>query len=751
MSSAKIILAIILVTSWKSGASKAPTLSPFIRHYEMLNYNLDAVHQQHRRAVRSLGQQNVELTFTAHKRDFHLRLRRDTSVFLPSVTLETSSGKEVPDVSYFYNGELAGEEGSYCHGSITDGLFQGKIHVGEETYAIEPAANYLKDPESHSVIYEAKDLDYSSLGSSGCGMVSEMQKRMEEKMKEMQKEEQKQEEVHDDGSSYFSRHKRQAPLAQTCTLYIQTDIEFYKRFGESKQAVVQQIGEHVQAASAIYSRTDFGEYKDINFAVAKIRIFTGLSDDYPFSNPNLGVEKYLDLASKGDFSAYCLAYTFTNRDFANGILGLAWIATTVAGSTGGLCAPELSRGGTTLNTGIVTTNNYGMPVPPLMSHNTFAHEIGHSFGSNHDPATDQVCSPGGTRGNYLMFAYATSGTLANNDDFSTCSIREITNVLGSVFTGTSKRNCFVSMSSVTLCGNEVVEDGEMCDCGFEETCDDPCCIAQNADNTRTNACQLKVTAECSSQQGNCCDRETCTFLSTNVVCQMEDECSLSANCSGSSYICGTGAAKPDRTTCDGGRKFCRSGGCSESVCIISNLEECQCKSDNEKCQVCCQNIGQPQSCVAASRINIVGPGNTVLNKVHGSPCDDYMGYCDVFDICRLANEDGPLAGIIRKIFYNEEDQLTDVIWTWIKTNWWVIVIVIVIMIIVMFLVVFICERLIPTTNPWHKEREEMSRRSSVNVRLQKKRNRGSRYYGDQPNQPSFDQHPDNAESRATRF
>ena len=44
-----------------------------------------------------------------------------------------------------------------------------------------------------------------------------------------------------------------------------------------------------------------------------------------FAPANIGVEKFLDLASLGDHGAYCLSYVFAHRDFSGGVLGLAWI------------------------------------------------------------------------------------------------------------------------------------------------------------------------------------------------------------------------------------------------------------------------------------------------------------------------------------------------------------------------------------------------------------------------------------------
>ena len=48
-------------------------------------------------------------------------------------------------------------------------------------------------------------------------------------------------------------------------------------------------------------------------------------NDEKFDSANIGVEKFLDLASLDNHEAYCLAYVFAHRDFSMGVLGLAWI------------------------------------------------------------------------------------------------------------------------------------------------------------------------------------------------------------------------------------------------------------------------------------------------------------------------------------------------------------------------------------------------------------------------------------------
>ncbi|XP_016119748.1 disintegrin and metalloproteinase domain-containing protein 10-like, partial [Sinocyclocheilus grahami] len=123
--------------------------------------------------------------------------------------------------------------------------------------------------------------------------------------------------------------KRRAAQAEknTCQLFIQTDHLFHKYYG-SREAVIAQISSHVKAIDSIYQSTDFKGIRNISFMVKRIKINTTEDEKDP-SNPfrfaNIGVEKFLELNSEQNHDDYCLAYVFTDRDFDDGVLGLAWV------------------------------------------------------------------------------------------------------------------------------------------------------------------------------------------------------------------------------------------------------------------------------------------------------------------------------------------------------------------------------------------------------------------------------------------
>ena len=56
-------------------------------------------------------------------------------------------------------------------------------------------------------------------------------------------------------------------------------------------------------------------------------------------------------------------------------------------------------------------------------------QVGHNFGSKHDPVSGAQCAPGGSTGNYIMYASSVTGERDNNNDFSACSKQMVGAVL----------------------------------------------------------------------------------------------------------------------------------------------------------------------------------------------------------------------------------------------------------------------------------------------------------------------------------
>ncbi|KAL5494125.1 hypothetical protein EMCRGX_G015402 [Ephydatia muelleri] len=103
------------------------------------------------------------------------------------------------------------------------------------------------------------------------------------------------------------------------------------------------------------------------------------------------------------------------------------------------------------------------------------HEIGHSWGSYHDPATTPSCS-----NVFIMNQYAQDGSQPTHKMFSNCSRTSIGAVLSA-----KAQNCF-TVRGTGVCGDYVVTSGEQCDAGLL------------GDTCWTDACQLRSTAMCRS-------------------------------------------------------------------------------------------------------------------------------------------------------------------------------------------------------------------------------------------------------------
>lgn len=332
----------------------------------------------------------------------------------------------------------------------------------------------------------------------------------------------------------------------------------------------------------------------------------------------------------------------------------------------------------------------------------------------------QECRPGGLNGNFIMFASATSGDRPNNSKFSSCSIRNISNVLD-VLVGNMKRDCF-KVSEGAFCGNKIVEQGEECDCGFnEEECKDKCCYPRLISeydlsiNGSAKGCTRRTKTQCSPSQGPCCLSNSCTFVPSNFhrKCKEETECSWSSTCNGTTAECPEPKPRDDKTKCNNGTALCIRGECSGSICLLWNMSECFLTSQQQPhvdkrklCELACQNGNDTTTCRSTSEFaHLFGLPDGGISLRPGSPCDNFQGYCDVFLKCRAVDADGPLLRL-KNLLLNKETLLT--VAQWITENWYIVVLLGIGFIIVMGIFIKCCAVHTPSSNPKKRRARRIS-------------------------------------------
>ncbi|XP_031195484.1 disintegrin and metalloproteinase domain-containing protein 26A-like [Mastomys coucha] len=168
-----------------------------------------------------------------------------------------------------------------------------------------------------------------------------------------------------------------------------------------------------------------------------------------------------------------------------------------------------------------------------------AHEMGHNLGMMHDVSG---CSCG-------LPKCIMNPSKSHSPKFSNCSYEEMNSLV-------TTRSCLYNIpealvTNLTVCGNNLVEEGEQCDCGSTESCSkDPCC---------SKDCVLKPGAQCAF--GLCC--KGCQFLQRGTMCREEKtECDLPEWCNGTSGECPEDVYKEDGNLCSGGG-YCYKMACHQ--------------------------------------------------------------------------------------------------------------------------------------------------------------------------------------------
>ena len=524
------------------------------------------------------------------------------------------------DRGAWYDGRVSGHTGSHVRIHLEeDGMMTGRISTRDDVYHVEPAWRHVANADHGTMIaYRESDVLSGDHGGAGprcqsareSGTVSDdhLQRSLNNRTRR---------------SVSFSSEIADAktPRLSQCPLMLVADYRFYREMGASSvKTTVSYLISLIDRVHRMYEETDFDGYTGMGFSIKKILVHTGPTPTqagalhYNMFRTSWDVRQLLEVFSREPGHAdFCLAHLFTDTKFEGGVLGLAYVGSHRRGSVGGVCSPKYYKGGHSLhlNTGLSSSRNHqGQRVITREADLVTAHELGHNWGSEHDPDMAE-CSPRAREGgSYLMYTYAVSGYDVNNNKFSPCSLRSIKKVLAA-----KSSQCFTEPEE-SFCGNLRVEADEECDAGFPGTEErDPCCDEN---------CRLRPRAQCSDQNSACC--EGCRHARAGQVCRQENlaTCDTEARCSGLGSACPPSSAMEDGAQCeDGGR--CQGGRC-QTFCEARGGQSCQCDSEEGACLRCCRSILRNSTC------SVVRPR---LELARGTPC--YQGLCNN-GVCEKARQ-----------------------------------------------------------------------------------------------------------------
>lgn len=406
----------------------------------------------------------------------------------------------------------------------------------------------------------------------------------------------------------------------------------YSKLFNSTQAAQQNIVKVVNSASEIFEKTF-----NISLGLKKVTVLPsdcGSSQKSSSVRWNQACGK-LDIGERLNlFSAWrgqqkdknAFWTLLTNCGGSADQVGLAWLGKLCVTSLAGSKDVDLEKmNGTTQSVAgasVVKRTDQEWQV--------FAHEAGHIFGAVHDcdekacesskSVENARCCPlsSGTcdaNAKYLMNPRSSSDLTK----FSPCTTGQVCTAMGrnAVNTECLTDNRDVDTYSGSICGNGIVEDGEDCDCGGEDSCkDNKCCDPKK--------CKFINDAVCDDSNEECCN--DCKFSSSDTVCRKSNgECDPEEKCPGDSGACPTDKHKENGESCGKGLK-CASGQCTS--------RDLQCQThmgkslgtndtyacDKDSCTLLCGSKALPKNTCSEMLTNFLdgtacGAGGTCKNGV----------------------------------------------------------------------------------------------------------------------------------------
>uniref|UniRef100_A0A194ARJ1 Metalloproteinase type III 6b n=1 Tax=Sistrurus tergeminus TaxID=8757 RepID=A0A194ARJ1_SISTE len=401
----------------------------------------------------------------------------------------------------YYHGRIENDADSAASISACNGL-KGHFKLQGEMYLIEPLK--LPDSEAHAV-YKYENVEKEDEAPKMCG-VTETNWESDEPIKKA-------------SESDVTAEQQRFPQRYV-ELVIVADQRMYTKYNGNLIIIRAWVYEIVNTINEIYIPLN------IRFALVGLEIWSNGDLINVTSVANVTLKSFGNwtetnlLKRKSHDNAQLLTAIILDRP----TIGIAY--------TDGMC--DLNH-----SVGIVQDHskiNFQVAV-------TMAHELGHNLGMDHD---NNSCSCGG-------YSCIMSPVLSRqpSKQFSDCSEKDYRTYLtkhGS--TCILNEPLPTDIVSPPVCGNELLEVGEECDCGSPANCQNPCCDAAT--------CKLTPGSQCA--KGLCCDQ--CRFKGAGTECRAaKDDCDMADLCTGQSAECPTDDFQRNGHPCLNNKGYCYNRTC----------------------------------------------------------------------------------------------------------------------------------------------------------------------------------------------
>uniref|UniRef100_A0A1L8D5Y0 Snake venom metalloproteinase n=1 Tax=Bothrops atrox TaxID=8725 RepID=A0A1L8D5Y0_BOTAT len=459
-------------------------------------------------AVQPKYEDAMQYEFKVNGEPVVLHLEKNKGLFSKdySETHYSPDGREIttnPPVEdhCYYHGRIENDADSSASISACNGL-KGHFKLQGEMYLIEPLE--LSDSEAHAV-FKFENVEKEDEAPKMCGVTQNWESY--EPIKKV-------------SQSNLTPEQRRYNSYKYVELFIVVDQGMVTKNNGNLDKITTKIYEIVNILNEIY------RYLNIRIALVGTDIWSNGDLINVESAANVTLDSFgtwretVLLNRKSHDNAQLL----TAIDFNGPTIGIAYIAS--------MCELKHSVGA------IMDYSPISFVVAVIM-----AHEMGHNLGINHDTGS---CSCGGYS---CIMAPAISDQPSKL--FSNCSKQEHQQYINDY-----NPQCILNeplrtdIVSPPVCGNELLEAGEECDCGSPRNCRDLCCDAAT--------CKLQSWVECES--GECCDQ--CKFKGAGSECRAaRSECDIAESCTGQSPECPTDRFHKSGQPCLNNQGYCYNGNC----------------------------------------------------------------------------------------------------------------------------------------------------------------------------------------------